>query len=223
MNIPYHAMHPEWLKQLKDPSSKPYMLKLNQFLSEEQASGKIIYPDLKNVFKALTPIKPDNVKVVIVGQDPYHNPGQAHGLSFSVPEGTKTPPSLRNILKELKDDLGIIVSGTDLTPWTNQGVLLLNSMLTVEKNKPGSHQKKGWEEFTDEVLKVVDKECDHCVFILWGSYAQKKGVFLNSKKHLILKSPHPSPLSAYRGFFGSRPFSKANDFLKSKKMDPINW
>ena len=175
------------------------------------------------MFKALTATEPKNVKVVIVGQDPYHNPKQAHGLSFSVPEGTKTPPSLKNIFKELKDDLGVSISETDLTPWTKQGVLLLNSMLTVEKNKPGSHQKKGWEKFTDEILRTVDRESDHCVFILWGSYAQKKGDFLNTKKHLVLKSPHPSPLSAYRGFFGSKPFSKTNSFLKSKNLQPISW
>jgi uracil-DNA glycosylase len=223
MKIPAHAMHPEWLKELKAEFEKPYMSELSHFIKTERHAGKAIYPEAGNVFKALKPITPEDVKVVIVGQDPYHNPGQAHGLSFSVPEGLKAPPSLQNIFKELKADLNVKVNGTDLTPWTDQGVLLLNSMLTVEKNKPGSHQKKGWELFTDEVLKIVDKRSEHSVFILWGSYAQKKGDFINSEKHLVLKSPHPSPFSAYRGFFGSKPFSKVNAFLEEKGLKPINW
>lgn len=223
MKIPTHAMHPEWLEELKTEFKKPYMEDLSHFIRKERQSGKSIYPEPKDVFKALTPIAPKDVKVVIVGQDPYHNPGQAHGLSFSVPEGVKAPPSLQNIFKELKADIGVDVNGTDLTPWTNQGILLLNSMLTVEKNKPGSHQKKGWEEFTNEVLKVVDRKSEHSVFILWGSYAQKKGDFINTEKHLVLKSPHPSPFSAHRGFFGSKPFSKANSYLLEKNLEPIKW
>ena len=216
-------MNPEWLSELKDEFEKTYMENLSQFVRKERQSGKSIYPSPQGVFKALRPTPPQEVKVVVVGQDPYHNPGQAHGLSFSVPEGVMAPPSLQNIFKELKSDVGVNPTGTNLTPWANQGVLLLNSMLTVEKNKPGSHQKKGWEEFTDKVLQIVDKKSKHCVFILWGSYAQRKGDFIDSNKHLVLKSPHPSPLSAHRGFFGSKPFSQANSYLEKKNLEPVRW
>ena len=216
-------MHPDWLKELQSEFEKPYMKGLSKFVRAERASGKSIYPKADNVFNALKAVAPKKVKVVIVGQDPYHNPGQAHGLSFSVPNGIKAPPSLKNIFKELKEDLNIEHHDTDLTPWSDQGILLLNSMLTVEENRPGSHQKKGWEEFTSEILKVVDRINDNCVFILWGSYAQKKGDFINQEKHLVLKSPHPSPLSAHRGFFGSKPFSKTNNFLSEKNLATINW
>jgi len=223
MYLAYHAMHPEWQKQLKKEFQLDYMQALDVFLETEKAVGKEIYPAKDNIFNAFKESSPSEIKVVLVGQDPYHNPGQAHGLSFSVPEGVKTPPSLRNIFKELKNDLNIDSKKTDLSSWQKQGVLLLNSILTVEKNKPGSHQKKGWEEFTNKVLSIVNENSKHCVFILWGSYAQKKGKFLDEKNHLVIRSPHPSPLSSYRGFFGSKPFSKTNKFLKNNNLHEIHW
>ncbi len=162
--------------------------------------------------------------MVILGQDPYHGPGQAHGLSFSVPEGVRFPPSLLNIFKELESDLGKeIPKSGNLERWAKQGVLLLNSVLTVEESKAAAHQKKGWEQFTDKIIEVVNAECDHVVFILWGAYAQKKAAFVDRKKHLVLESVHPSPLSSHRGFFGSKPFSQANKWLQSKGLGPIDW
>ncbi len=213
-----------WLKPLRKEFELSYMKDLNSFLKKEYDQKKIIYPDKKNYFKALDLVDLKNVKVVILGQDPYHGPGQAHGLCFSVQDGIRFPPSLQNIFKELQSDLGITIPKTgNLERWGEQGVLLLNSVLTVEDGKAAAHQKKGWEQFTDKIIEVVNENCDHVVFILWGAYAQKKAAFVDRKKHLVLESVHPSPLSSHRGFFGSKPFSKTNDWLKSKGLKPIQW
>lgn len=200
------------------------MQELQSYLLREKSLGKKIYPDLSLVFNALnlTPFK--DVKVVILGQDPYHGEGQAHGLAFSVRPGVKTPPSLVNIFKELQTDLGISPPGHGtLENWARQGVLLLNTVLTVEDGTPGAHQKKGWEIFTDKVIELINEQKDHVVFILWGAPAEKKAKKINPKKHLIITSPHPSPLSCYRGFYGSKPFSKANAFLSQHGLKPIDW
>ena len=213
-----------WLKFLESEFEQDYMKSLKAFLTSEYKKKKIIYPATQNYFSALDLVPPEKIKVVILGQDPYHGEGQAHGLCFSVQEGVAVPPSLQNIYKELNSDLGIpIVKSGDLTRWARQGVLLLNSVLTVEKDRAASHQGKGWEQFTDKVISVVNENCDHVVFILWGAYAQKKAAFVNREKHLVLESVHPSPLSAYRGFFGSKHFSKANKWLKSNGQDEIIW
>lgn len=213
-----------WLKFLKAEFEKEYMKQLKIFLLDQHKSKKIIYPASENYFRALNLVDVENIKVVILGQDPYHGDKQAHGLCFSVPEGISFPPSLQNIFTELKSDLNIATPKTgNLTRWAEQGVLLLNSVLTVEKNKSASHQKKGWEEFTDKIISVVNENCDAVVFILWGSYAQKKAAFVDRKKHLVLESVHPSPLSSYRGFFGSKPFSKTNAWLKEKGKKEIKW
>ncbi len=217
-------LHSSWLKFLKKDFESDYMMQMKKFLKFEYAAGKIIYPKKEEYFKALEHTHVNNVKVVILGQDPYHGPGQAHGLCFSVREGFRKPPSLNNIFKELKADLGVEISESgELTRWADQGVLLLNSVLTVEAGQAGSHQGKGWENFTDRIIEVVNEQCEHVVFILWGSYAQKKASFVDRKKHLVLESVHPSPLSSYRGFFGSRPFSKSNAFLKKHGIKEINW
>lgn len=212
-----------WYNQLKDEFDKPYFHELTSFVKSEYGSHTI-YPPGSQIFSAFDHCTFDNVKVVIVGQDPYHGQGQANGLCFSVNDGVKLPPSLQNIFKEIKSDIGkdIPVSG-NLERWAKQGILLLNATLTVKASSPGSHQKQGWEEFTDAVLQVVSKEKSNVVFILWGAYAQKKGDFLDASKHLILKSPHPSSFSAHNGFFGNRHFSKANDYLSSLGTTPINW
>lgn len=213
-----------WHHHLKSEFSSEYMISLNNFLQKEYDSGKVIYPDLNNYFKALDFVDVKKIKVVILGQDPYHGHGQAHGLSFSVPEGIRFPPSLKNIFKELKSDTGKeIPKSGNLERWAEQGVLLLNSVLTVEESKPASHQKKGWEKFTDKIIETVNAECDHVVFILWGAYAQKKAAFVDRKKHLVLESVHPSPLSSHRGFFGSKPFSQTNEWLQSKGLGPVDW
>ena len=213
-----------WLKPLKNEFALSYMKDLKSFLKNEYNQKKVIYPEKKNYFKALDLVDLKNVKVVILGQDPYHGPGQAHGLCFSVKDGIRFPPSLQNIFKELQSDLGIIVPKTgNLERWGQQGVLLLNSVLTVEDGKAAAHQKKGWEQFTDKIIEVVNENCDHVVFILWGAYAQKKAAFVDRKKHLVLESVHPSPLSSHRGFFGSKPFSKTNEWLKLKGLKPIQW
>ncbi len=213
-----------WLQHLSNEFEQPYMLQLKQFLQREKAAGKHILPKGSLWFNALNTTPFEQVKVVIVGQDPYPTPGHAHGLCFSVMPGVKPPKSLVNIYTELKSDLGVdnFHSGY-LLPWTQQGVLLLNAVLTVEANRPNAHQGKGWEHFTDKVLQCLNEQKQSLVFLLWGSYAQKKGAFLDANKHLIVKSAHPSPLSAYRGFFGSRPFSKSNDYLISKGVEPVNW
>lgn len=217
-------LHPTWLTHLQGEFQKNYILELKAFLKKEQQQGKVIYPKTSEYLNALEHTHLNQVKVVLLGQDPYHGPGQAHGLCFSVCDGVRLPPSLKNIFKELKADLGIdIRTSGNLTHWADQGVLMLNSVLTVEDGKPGSHQKKGWEQFTDKVISVVNDQCDHVVFILWGAYAQKKAAFVNREKHLILESVHPSPLSSHRGFFGSKPFSKTNHFLKTHHKAEIKW
>jgi uracil-DNA glycosylase len=212
-----------WKKYLASEFEKPYFYNLVHFVKTEYAN-KTIYPKANKIFNAFEKTPFDNVKVIILGQDPYHEPNQAHGLCFSVNDGIALPPSLQNIYQELHEDLGIeIPSSGNLERWAEQGVLLLNATLTVEAHKAGSHQHKGWEEFTDAVIHKIAEEKQHVVFILWGSYAQKKGAFIDSSKHLVLKSAHPSPLSAYRGFFGSKPFSKTNDYLTATGQIPVRW
>lgn len=211
-----------WSKELQNFLKSKRRHELELFLSKEY-KNKTIYPLQRDVFKALEYCSPNNVKVVILGQDPYHGEAQAHGLSFSVQEGLKIPPSLKNIYKELESDLGLqSPKNGDLSSWASQGVLLLNNVLTVEKSKAGSHQKKGWEEFTAEVISVLN-QFEHIVFILWGSPAQKKAKSVSNERHLILESVHPSPLSSYRGFFGCKHFSKTNEYLIQHKIEPINW
>lgn len=213
-----------WSSYLKEELRKEYIKKLEEFLFAQHQKKKTIYPATENLFAALDLVDIQNVKVVILGQDPYHGEGQAHGLSFSVSDGIKHPPSLRNIFTELNSDLNQDVPESgNLLKWANQGVLLLNTVLTVEKEKAGSHQNQGWETFTDRIISVISENCDHVVFILWGANAQKKSALIDPEKHLILKSAHPSPLSSYRGFFGSKPFSKANTWLKKMGKTPINW
>jgi uracil-DNA glycosylase len=212
-----------WQRELSNEFNEDYFLELRNFIHQEY-STKVVYPHAKNIFAAFDLCPFDSVKLVIIGQDPYHEPGQAHGLCFSVQEGCVLPPSLRNIYKEIEQDLGktMPLSG-DLTRWAKQGVLLLNATLTVEAHKAGSHQNKGWERFTDSVINILSKKKENLVFILWGSYAQQKGKYIDTTKDLVLKAPHPSPLSAYRGFFGCKNFSMANNFLKSKGIEPIDW
>lgn len=214
---------PSWKAHLEQEFSKTYFKELVSFVKAENQS-KTIYPKGSQIFNAFTHCPFEEVKVVILGQDPYHGPGQANGLSFSVNPGVSMPPSLLNIFKERKADLDKpMPPNGDLTPWAKQGVLLLNATLTVAAKSPGSHQNKGWEEFTDAVIKLLSDQKKNLVFILWGSYAQKKGAIIDSKKHHIIQSPHPSPFSAHRGFFGSRPFSKCNVYLEEKGLEPINW
>ena len=218
-------LHPSWLEHLKEEFQKDYMLNLKKKLLELKNKKIIFYPQGDKIFNAfnLTPL--NNVKVVILGQDPYHGPNQAHGLCFSVPQSVKPPPSLVNIFKELESDTGKKRNYHDgnLEPWARQGVFLLNTTLTVEKSKPLSHRDYGWSEFTDRVISLISDKLDNIVFILWGSFAQSKKQLIDSNKHLILTAPHPSPLSAHRGFFGSKPFSKTNNFLHSKQIDMVNW
>jgi len=219
------ALDRSWLSRLEDEFEKPYFEELRTFLKKEKSSGKQIYPPGSEIFNALNTTRFDDVKVVILGQDPYHGPGQAHGLCFSVQDGVSPPPSLINIFKELQDDTGCSIPGSgDLTSWARQGVLLLNAVLTVERARAGSHQNKGWEKFTDAVIRAVNDEKEHVVFLLWGGYARKKGSFINSQKHLILQSGHPSPLSANKGYwFGNKHFSKANEYLTSNGLEPVDW
>ncbi len=213
-----------WKKHLQGEFSKPYMMALKEFLRQEKSKNKIIYPPGDEIFASFSATPLPKVKVVILGQDPYHGPGQAHGLSFSVPDQVSFPPSLRNILKELHDDLKVpVAKNGNLLRWAHQGVFLLNSALTVEQGHAASHQKKGWELFTDVAIQTVNEHQAHVVFILWGAYAQKKAAFVDRKKHLVLKSVHPSPLSSHRGFFGSKPFSKANNFLAQHHIQPVDW
>ncbi len=213
-----------WLAVLGDEFEKPYMQQLKAFLVAEKAKGKVIFPAGQHWFAAFDSTPFDEVKVVILGQDPYHGPKQAHGLCFSVPLNIKIPPSLVNIYKELASDLEIPMPTQGcLEHWAAQGVLLLNATLTVESGEAGSHQNKGWETFTDRAIQVLNERREGLVFILWGSYAQKKGAFIDAQRHLVIKSPHPSPLSAYRGFFGSRPFSQTNMYLESVNKEAIDW
>ena len=213
-----------WADSLLPEFDKDYMKSLKAFLSAEKGKGKVIFPHSSLWFNALNSTPLDQVKVVILGQDPYPTPGHAHGLCFSVkPEVKPIPKSLVNIFRELNDDLGINNQNGNLQNWANQGVLLLNSVLTVEQGRPNSHQGRGWEIFTDKVIAVVNALEDPVVFVLWGAYAQKKGAMIDVSRHLVIRSPHPSPLSAYRGFLGSRPFSKINHFLAQQGQVEINW
>ncbi len=226
-------LHSSWQAMIGDELEKPYMQTLRKFLRQEKTAGKTIYPPSPMIFNAFNHTPFEQVRVVIIGQDPYHgqdNNGQpqAHGLSFSVPKGIAPPPSLQNIFKEIASDLGVKMSpkisqSGDLTPWAEQGVLLLNATLTVEQAKAGSHQNKGWETFTDAAIAALNEHRENLVFVLWGSYAQKKGAFIDDKKHLVLKSVHPSPLSAHRGFFGNHQFSQINAYLTQHNQAAINW
>jgi len=218
-------LEPSWLEVLKDEFDKGYMVQLRAFLKNEKLSGNKIYPKGSDIFNAFEQTPFANLKVVILGQDPYHGENQAHGLSFSVQKGITIPPSLRNIYKEMTTDIPGFVVPThgDLTEWAKQGVLLLNASLTVQAGMPGSHQKKGWEEFTDNVIKTISDKKEGIVFILWGSFAQAKAALIDHTKHHIIKSPHPSPFSADRGFFGSKPFSKTNEILIKEGKVPVDW
>ena len=212
-----------WKEHLKEEFEKPYFTNLTNFVKSEYTSQKI-YPPGKLIFNAFEKCPFNKVKVVILGQDPYHEPWQAHGLCFSVPDGVSLPPSLQNIFKEIKNDLEIpIPKSGNLERWAEQGVFLLNATLTVRAHQAGSHQKKGWETFTDNVIHLLSGSGDHLVFLLWGAYAQRKGELINASKHLVLSSVHPSPLSAHRGFFGNHQFSKANEYLIANGKGPINW
>jgi len=213
-----------WKDALKDEFGKDYFVKLTEFVRGEYLSGKTIYPAAKNIFNAFNLCPLSDVKVVIIGQDPYHEPGQAHGLCFSVENGVAFPPSLINIYKEIESDLGHkSITNGDLSSWARQGVLLLNSTLTVQAHDAASHSGKGWETFTDAVIRAVNENRKNVVYLLWGSFAQKKADFVDSANNLILKSAHPSPLSAYRGFFGNHHFSRANEYLIEKGQTPIDW
>ncbi|MFK0329571.1 uracil-DNA glycosylase [Rhizobium sp. NPDC090275] len=224
MNEQTIALEDSWKSALSTEFEQPYMQSLKNFLIERKQMGKRIFPKGSEYFRALDLTPLDDVKVVILGQDPYHGAGQAHGLCFSVQPGIRIPPSLVNIYKELQADLGIVPARHGfLEHWARQGVLLLNSVLTVEEAQAASHQGKGWETFTDAVIRKVNDECDAVVFILWGAYAQRKAAFVDTSRHLVLKSPHPSPLSAHNGFFGCHHFSKANAFLEKHGRSPIDW
>ena len=217
-------LHDSWLSRLGDQFEQDYMHKLREFLLTRKQHRAVIYPPGAQIFNALNSTPFEQVRVVILGQDPYHGPGQAHGLCFSVLPGVRTPPSLANIYREIQDDLGIPVPHHGyLQSWAEQGVLLLNAVLTVERGQAGSHQGKGWETFTDAVVRVLNDEGDGLVFLLWGSYALRKGAMINRKKHLVLTAPHPSPLSAHRGFLGCKHFSSANEYLEQRQKLPIDW
>jgi uracil-DNA glycosylase len=216
-------IEPSWAEVLREEFDKPYFEELTDFVKAEYQS-KRVFPPPSDIFKAFDLCPFDQVKVVILGQDPYHGPNQAHGLCFSVNKDIPMPPSLQNIYKEISTDLGVAVpSHGNLESWAHQGVFLLNATLTVIAGFAGSHQKKGWEIFTDEVIRLISEKKEHVVFMLWGAYAQDKEWMIDSKKHLILKAPHPSPLSAHRGFFGCRHFSQANEYLKAQGMKEIDW
>ena len=214
----------QWCQVIGDEFEKDYMLSLRDFLIQRKQQGAVIYPPSDQWFSAFNSTPFDNVRVVILGQDPYHGAGQAHGLCFSVTPEIKVPPSLANIYKEIKSDLGIEQPNHGcLISWAQQGVLLLNATLTVEDGNAGAHQGKGWEQFTDQVIRSVNQQREGVVFMLWGSYAQKKSAMIDSQRHLVLKSVHPSPLSAYRGFFGCGHFSAANQYLQEQLLEPIDW
>ena len=217
-------LEPSWLKVLGSEFEQPYMAQLKNFLQAEKRAGKKIFPAGENWFNALNTTPFDKVKVVILGQDPYHGPGQAHGLCFSVLPGVPSPPSLVNMFKELQSDLGVPVSSHGcLQHWAEQGVLLLNAVLTVERGLANSHQGRGWEQFTDACIAHLNRDREGLVFMLWGSYAQRKGQLIDRSRHLVLEAPHPSPLSAHRGFLGCRHFSQANRYLESRGETPIDW
>jgi len=217
-------LHDSWLSRLGDQFDQEYMHKLREFLLTRKQHRAVIYPPGAQIFNALNSTPFEQVRVVILGQDPYHGPGQAHGLCFSVLPGVRVPPSLANIYREIQDDLGIPVPHHGyLQSWAEQGVLLLNAVLTVERGQAGSHQGKGWETFTDTVVRVLNDEGDGLVFMLWGAYALRKGAMINRRKHLVLTAPHPSPLSAHRGFLGCKHFSSANEYLEQQQKLPIDW
>ena len=212
-----------WKSKLKDEFDKEYFIRLSQFVKEEYRTNTI-FPPGSLIFNAFNLCSFERVKAVIIGQDPYHGPGQAHGLCFSVRDGVDFPPSLKNIFKEIESDLGYKTApGGDLTRWANQGVLLLNATLTVRAHLAGSHQRKGWEEFTDAAISVLNSEKNNLVFFLWGNYAQKKGETIDRSRHMVLESVHPSPLSASRGFFGNKHFSRCNEYLKENGIEPVDW
>lgn len=211
-----------WYELLKDEFEKPYFKELQEFLKKEYSAHKV-YPAPENVFNALNYCKYEDIKVVIIGQDPYHQPGQAHGLCFSVLEGTKYPPSLENIFKEIKDDTGEVCTSGNLARWAKQGVLLLNTVLTVRDSQPNSHKNKGWETFTTEIIKKVNEKSEPVIFLLWGANARAFESLIDTSKHIVLKCAHPSPLSAYNGFFGCKHFSKVNEILISQNRTPIKW
>ncbi|MEC8713433.1 MAG: uracil-DNA glycosylase [Chloroflexota bacterium] len=218
-------IHESWLKFIKSEFDKEYMKNIKKSILNYKESGKIIYPKNNEIFNAINLTDFEKTKVIILGQDPYHGPGQAHGLSFSVKDGIKPPPSLINIFKEIESDLSINVENENgnLTRWAKQGVLLLNSLLTVEKGKPLSHKEIGWETLTDKIIEVLNQNKRGLVFILWGSHARSKKYLISQNKNLIIESSHPSPLSAHRGFIGSKPFSRTNKYLVKNNMNPINW
>lgn len=217
-------IHPSWKRVLEDEFAKPYFGELAEFVKKEYAH-EAVYPPPKFIFRAFDLCPFDKVKVVILGQDPYHGPRQANGLSFAVDEGTALPPSLQNIFKEIQSDLGkpLVHGSGDLTRWAKQGVLLLNATLTVKARIAGSHQGRGWEQFTDAVVRALNDEREHLVFILWGNYAKQKGAHIDRAKHLVIESAHPSPFSASNGFFGSKPFSKTNAYLETHGETPVDW
>ena len=229
------VLHASWKRVLLDEFDKPYMRNLRAFLLKEREAHKTIYPAGPEIFAALDLTPVESVRVVIIGQDPYHGPNQAHGLCFSVRSGVEEPPSLLNIFKEINDDMtdpsvpggradGHLEPGHGcLTPWSRQGVLLLNAVLTVERGRAGSHQGRGWETFTDRIVHILNAQCEDLVFMLWGAYAQKKGAIVDRERHCVLSAPHASPLSAHRGFFGCRHFSKANQYLAAHGKPPVDW
>lgn len=224
MNPDQIKLEPEWKEVLLEEFSKPYMQKIKDFLRQQVQEGRVIYPRGSEVFNALNLTPYSKVKVVILGQDPYHGPGQAHGLCFSVRDGVPFPPSLKNIFKELKDDIGTpIPKSGNLTRWAEQGVLLLNTVLTVEQGKAASHKGIGWEIFTDAVIKKLNQRRDPVIFLLWGAFAQNKAAMISSPPHVIFKTVHPSPLSAHNGWFGCKHFSKTNEALKRMGKEPIDW
>lgn len=213
-----------WAAQIESELDQPYMTQLATFLKHEQAAGQVIYPQADEIFNALHLTDFQDVRVVIIGQDPYHGEGQAHGLSFSVRKGVRIPPSLKNIYKEIEREYGVAMpKHGDLTGWARQGVLLLNATLTVQHANAGSHQRKGWEPFTDAIIRAINARHEHVVFMLWGAYAQKKGAIIERHRHLVLESVHPSPLSAHRGFLGNGHFRQANDYLVKHGHPPIDW
>ncbi len=224
MNSAGIQLHDSWLEHLAAEFEQPYMQQLRAFLAQQKQQRKQVYPPGKLMFNALNSTPFDQVSIVILGQDPYHGPGQAHGLCFSVPKGVPAPPSLQNIFKEIRDDLGLPIPAHGcLQAWADRGVLLLNSVLSVEHKQAGSHAGKGWEVFTDRIIALLNEHRQGLVFLLWGSYAQRKGQLIDSEKHCVLKSVHPSPLSAHRGFMGCRHFSQANDYLLSIGRPAIDW
>jgi len=224
MNNKIAALNEKWLVLLAQEFEQDYMHQLSRFLDSERQQGKLIYPEKKAIFAAFNNTSLDSLNVVILGQDPYHGPAQAHGLSFSVPRGVAIPPSLRNIYKELATDLALsIPSHGNLEAWTKQGVLLLNSVLTVQHAQAASHKGQGWERFTDRVIEVINQRAENVVFLLWGAYAQKKGEVIDQQRHLVLQAPHPSPLSSHRGFFGCKHFSQANSYLLDHAKQAIDW